>query len=371
MAIILPSNLTIPAAAYLDKRTGLASTINDLRNWDFTTNPIPVGFEVCVDGRWYTYQGRGENIEIDTLTGYFKERGGINVVQEAGSSEDNVMSQKAVTDNLNSLSDRIQEIIENLGIILEIKEEPIYDSDGTLSSNGGGLYEVGTQVTPMFGWKVYYNGSVISPGTDPSDNGTYNTNIYRVVTNESGTEIEERARGTITTGTTEDPYISIWQGEDIINSDTKLRVRTTYGTGVGQLTAYLDIDYKFVNKKTWGYITTSPLEIKIENIENFLNGNDGKIIGSELSLTRELSLTVLDCSDNKVGGVYPIYIVPASIYNSEDDYNIRVLVGNMEVSTYEISSNPYYINNGITGYMALIFSVKQNGVLNIEIKNYE
>ena len=157
MALLLPTNLNLPAAAFVDRRTGLAKTVNDLRNWDYENVPIPVGFEVFVDGKWYIYQGQ-ENVTADTLTGYFRERGGINVVQVTGNSTDSVMSQKAVTDQLNTLSDRINEITENLGIILEIREVELLNSEGNPLNHGGGLYEVGEQVSPIFGWKVYYNG---------------------------------------------------------------------------------------------------------------------------------------------------------------------------------------------------------------------
>lgn len=362
MALLLPTNLNLPAAAFVDRRTGLAKTVNDLRNWDYENVPIPVGFEVFVDGKWYIYQGQ-ENVTADTLTGYFRERGGINVVQVTGNSTDSVMSQKAVTDQLNTLSDRINEITENLGIILEIREVELLNSEGNPLNQGGGLYEVGEQVSPIFGWKVYYNGVPIL-----ASDSSLITGVWLVLENGE----ENRADGTIipATSSDEDPYLFQFQSGYSISSNTKFRVRLSFGTGVGQITASLDIDYSFVYRKYWGYTTIPAKQLNSDNVDNFINGTEGKIIGTELSLSRELPLTRFDCSSAE-SSVYPIYIIPNSVFQQVSGNEIRVLVGSIDVNIYELILNSIFVDRGSVGYSVIAFSVPQKGILNIEIKNYE
>ena len=368
MAIRIPTNFNLPAPAFLDKKTGLAQNTNDLRNWDFTTNPIPVGFEVCVGGTWYTYLGQSQE-NLDTETGYFRERGGINVVQETGESTTNVMSQNAVTEQLESLQIRIQSIIENLGIILEIRVEnfsPEQDKSTKIITGGGGLYEKGSIVIPKIAWKTYYNGEILQVG----DVG--NVYVYPVTIEDDGSETEGGAlSGILTKGTSEYPDTIFWEATNTqITTRTKLRLRINYGSGVAQLIASQDIKFTFVNQRVWGYIDTDIVDSTI--VESFLAGERGKIIGSDLSLSRELDNKVFDCSvgDNEEG-VYPIYLVPSDIYSS-DPGDPRVLVGNIEVSTYTITPevNQILINYGSDSYRAMVFNVKQKGILNIEVKNY-
>lgn len=77
MAIKLPSNYTLRSNAFLDSRQG-PHVKSDLKGWDFSENPIPLGFEVFVleesngqviEENWYTY-----NTVWNEETGYFKLR---------------------------------------------------------------------------------------------------------------------------------------------------------------------------------------------------------------------------------------------------------------------------------------------------------
>lgn len=367
MAIKIPTNFNLPAPAYLDRKTGLAQNTNDLRNWDFTANPIPVGFEVCVGGTWYTYLGQSQE-NLDTETGYFRERGGINVVQETGESTTNVMSQNAVTEQLESLQTRIQSIIENLGIILEIRIEefpPEQDENTKIITGGGDLYEKGSIIIPKIAWKTYYNGEILSV------EDIKNVYVYPVTTGSDESEVEGGAlSGILTKGTSEHPDTIFWEATATqITADTKLRLRINYGSGIAQLIASQDIDFTFVNQRVWGYIDTDRVDSTI--VESFLSGERGKIIGNDLSLSRELDNKVFDCSDSGEEGAYPIYLIPSNIY-SNDIGDPRVLVGNIEVSTYTITPevNQILINYGSDSYRAIVFNVKQKGILNIEVKNY-
>lgn len=67
------------------------------------------------------------------------------------------MSQNAVTNALNGLNERIQDIIHSLGTVLEIRLLPDYTISGNPTVDGG-LYENGTRIQPSFAWEVWYNG---------------------------------------------------------------------------------------------------------------------------------------------------------------------------------------------------------------------
>ena len=381
MSILISTNLNLPAPAYLDKRIGQALSVNDLRNWDFTATPIPVGFEVCVEGKWYAYQGQGEGIVADTVTGYFKERGGINIVQETGSSTTNVMSQGAVTEALYSQNDLIQQLVERVGIIFELEKVDVTDSDGSIATNGGELYERGSNVVPYFAWKAYYNNREVIPGRESSDgiDVSYDPTISYIEKDSNGDwSTPQRASGTIIYPSPgdEDKYVTKFQSSAPINNDTIFTVNVKYGTGVNQLSATLTIEYTFVNRKYWGYTNNTSVDVS-DILESFLDevntgGEINSILGSELSLSRELPLTKFNCSTKSDGsteiseGVFPIYIVPSDIYGSDE---IRVLVGNIEANTYDIFSGS--TEGGTINYRVILFNVKQRGILNIEVKNYE
>lgn len=381
MSILISTNLNLPAPAYLDKRIGQALSVNDLRNWDFTATPIPVGFEVCVEGKWYAYQGQGEGIVADTVTGYFKERGGINIVQETGSSTTNVMSQGAVTEALYSQNDLIQQLVERVGIIFELEKVDVTDSDGSIATNGGELYERGSNVVPYFAWKAYYNNREVIPGRESSDgiDVSYDPTISYIEKDSNGDwSTPQRASGTIIYPSPgdEDKYVTKFQSSAPISNDTIFTVNVKYGTGVNQLSATLTIEYTFVNRKYWGYTNNTSVDVS-DILESFLDevntgGEINSILGSELSLSRELPLTKFNCSTKSDGsteiseGVFPIYIVPSDIYGSDE---IRVLVGNIEANTYDIFSGS--TEGGTINYRVILFNVKQRGILNIEVKNYE
>lgn len=372
MAILLPTNLNLPASAFLDKRTGLAESVSDLRDWDFDAYPIPVGFEVCVDGNWYAYQG--QNVDISTLTGYFRERGGINVVQEEGSSETDVMSQAAVTNSLYSLNNLIQQIIERFGVVFELELVDVVDSSGETVTNGDGLFESGTSVTPYFAWKAYYNGEALVPGRENNGTNTYGVSVsYVELLNNNQWSSSTSASGTIVypSSSDEDQYVTKFQAANPITRDTKYTVSLYYGSGVSQLIASIEISYTFVDRKYWGYTnstetdTTKLLEAFLS--ESSSSGAINKIIGSELSQSRELGLTTFDCSSEDEG-VYLVYAVPSEIYGDEEDL-VRVLVGNIETNTYDVWTGTS--GNGTINYRVVLFNVAQRGILNVEIKNYE
>ena len=62
-------NLSFNGNGFLDSRQG-PYRLEDLKNWDFNNNPIPLGFEVClITGDWYIL-----NTKYNEITGFFKLR---------------------------------------------------------------------------------------------------------------------------------------------------------------------------------------------------------------------------------------------------------------------------------------------------------
>ena len=77
MAIKIASNLLPGINGFLDARQGIADKIEDLKYWPFDKYPIPAGFEVFVQGDWYTYHPELENDETGS---FIKRKGGLSKV---------------------------------------------------------------------------------------------------------------------------------------------------------------------------------------------------------------------------------------------------------------------------------------------------
>jgi len=78
MAIIITDKFQLRQKNFLDDRQGIASSVSALKSWNYSTVPIPEGFEVYVGGVWYTYKSSNPD---DPVTGKFKTRtddGGVD-----------------------------------------------------------------------------------------------------------------------------------------------------------------------------------------------------------------------------------------------------------------------------------------------------
>lgn len=71
MAIIITDQYRLRQKNFLDDRQGLATSLQALKNWDTSVNPLSDGFEVCVNGIWYVYDSKNP---ISGETGRFKPR---------------------------------------------------------------------------------------------------------------------------------------------------------------------------------------------------------------------------------------------------------------------------------------------------------
>ena len=78
MAIIITDKFQLRQKNFLDDRQGIASSVSALKSWNYSTVPIPEGFEVYVGGVWYIYRSSHPD---DPVTGKFKTRtdsGGVD-----------------------------------------------------------------------------------------------------------------------------------------------------------------------------------------------------------------------------------------------------------------------------------------------------
>ena len=117
MAINIGSNFNYQGQTFLDGRQGEAKTLRDLLEWDIL---VPEGFEVNVDGDWYTY----DTSYYSPITGKFKKRPGFEEFCE----------------------------IDN-------KVFPLTFS----SFSQVETYEVGQKIWPMLSWTLSRKGQAVSP----------------------------------------------------------------------------------------------------------------------------------------------------------------------------------------------------------------
>jgi hypothetical protein len=71
MAIIITDKFQLRQKNFLDDRQGIASSVSALKSWNYSTVPIPEGFEVYAGGVWYIYRSSHPD---DPVTGKFKTR---------------------------------------------------------------------------------------------------------------------------------------------------------------------------------------------------------------------------------------------------------------------------------------------------------
>lgn len=115
---------------FLDRRT-LVSSTSELLGWD---KLIPEGFEVCLNGTWYTYKTTYWNEE----TGHFQKR--VDNIDGSG-----------IEEQLRQMSAKINELMNNAF--------PITFTTFT----GGGNYEVGSSIAPVITWTIQRKAEEVTP----------------------------------------------------------------------------------------------------------------------------------------------------------------------------------------------------------------
>lgn len=300
MAIYIGSNFSYQGELYLDDRQGMADTLEDLKGW---TIPVPEGFEVYCQGDWYIYRSANN----DPTTGKFLPRtadGKIPIVQEKGDSTTSIMSQKAVTDELNTIDSSVAELMDEV-FKLSFK-----------SFNGGGTYEVGSSTTPKLTWTLQRKGAEVNP-TEATVNGS-------------------------TDGVADDK--KSYTASSAITSNTTYNVAVKVGTQSISRAA----TYSFKYKKYWGVSTKATLE-----------NADILAFNSAFSDGKAMSATSFDCT----GGKYPYYILPAEQYPGLV-VEIGLPTTDLVVTDFELTN----ASGGKHAYKVVRLGELQYGVLSITFK---
>lgn len=314
MALKIGSNLSYFGKNFLDQRQGEAITKSNLLSWSI---PVPEGFEVYCEGKWYVYLSDFTSSE----TGHFK----LRIDNEVEDSQ----IQSEVTTNTND----IQHLRDTV-YPLEFK-----------NVSGGGMYKVGSQIIPEVSWELWKDEEKIIPDS------------IEVIIN----GIDD-SRGVLSG---KERYV----GSRLLpNEATLIYITATY-KGISK-TIESPILYNLVPKK---YLILSETSDPIQEItddmialEDWAGARKPENLG-ESSFNSKYSL---NCSGHETtGGVYIHYLMPECYCPLED--SMQILVGGLEMSDYSISLvsdfAPTY-PEGFRNYTDICFNHKQNGLLNIEFK---
>ena len=121
MSLKIGTNFDYQGHDFLDKRQGLPQSLADLREWDIL---VPLGFEACVDGEWYTWKGPDYwNAE----TGHWEKRG-----SGMGTNYDDAIAKLMA-----------------------------HCFPATFTVSGGGTYEKGQSITPRITWSLKKEGVAV------------------------------------------------------------------------------------------------------------------------------------------------------------------------------------------------------------------
>lgn len=124
MSVEIGTNISYKGKLFLDQRQGVAKTESDLLNWSI---PVPDGFEVYCDGKWYVYLSN----YFSNTTGSFKLR------------IDNEVEDSDIQKEVNINKEDIQHLQD---IVFPIEFKNI---------KGGGTFLEGSQKIPVITWTLY------------------------------------------------------------------------------------------------------------------------------------------------------------------------------------------------------------------------
>lgn len=118
MSLKIGTNFDYQGHDFLDSRQGLPQSLSDLRNWDIL---VPLGFEACVSGEWYTWKGPDY---WNDETGHWEKRSA-----SMGNNYDDAIAK----------------------LMAEV-------FPATFSVSGSGQYEKGQSITPVITWSLKKEG---------------------------------------------------------------------------------------------------------------------------------------------------------------------------------------------------------------------
>ena len=352
MSAHIGTNFTLESKEFLDSRQGLALTKKDLLDW---RTPVPEGFRVCLDGKWYYYDSSA-NLEdtghwipcvVDSVDGevYEGQTVSAKAVKGLGALNGNVVSDLEskiskindivnplqLTNNTNTrvnleflarlINSKLLELIGKKVGDSDLEKVFDFDDDGVISENDKSHWEVfGREITELGEDKHYYSTS--DPRTSTFEVGHKVVPIVGINLSRSNGRLDEKVDG--------------------------IKEVTVRLVGVSSSGPVVNRFFNFDKGNVWAYnnlvTRTSPSDILINCIvttknntrlstnatykfryrkfvgaSELLDVNGGTIKSSQLEgkLTPSfvesgtLDKTVFNCS----GGKYPYIIIPAQYYN--------------------------------------------------------
>lgn len=406
MSTYIGTNFSYKAENFLDNRQGLASTKEELKNWDI---PVPRSFEVCLNGTWYYYD---QTITLSD-TGHWIPR--VSESLDDATDDSRAVSAKALRD----LSDKVTIDLSNLKNYVKSSENTvhpssitglvagnaystkdsmeadkqntlsklafdiqnnIYDKDLDINNDGvlgsadtdgwtalynsvtnnlsynttgtGSTYmqEIGGYVLPKFTWKV------VKPLVTWTLSGS--SVVWSVVkgTENNKSDIKSTTVTGPTTGILQEDMLG-WTSKELLHSET--RANYTY-----QIESYIDdvnkvnasVTFKFAYKNYAG-TGDAAFGDKKTLVQSDLTG-----FSSNFTESGGLGETSFNCT----GGKYPYILIPKELYNS----NYKTYVSKNLNSDFVITDVKLENNRGIIlDYKLYRTTYIQTGnPINIEIK---
>lgn len=261
--INIGTNFLYRGPLFLDDRHGMATSLEDLRNWSI---PVPDGFEVFLnlenDPAWYTYNS-GNPVSADT--GYFRKR--LDQAYVDSKIADVRASMLIMNQQINNLWNSVREIQAQIRANTTLE----------ITSSNGGKYDPNSypSIDPEFSWVLKSFGSPIDiqSATDVLIDGN---SIGKVLT---------------------------WRSPESISQSRTYELTVIYQ----ERTLTQTISYIF-EPYTWFKYFGTYSGTTLSNINNL---SPSTPVASGWGTGSVAFSRTVDCT----GGVYPYYVFPSSLYN--------------------------------------------------------
>lgn len=283
--IEIGNNFLYRGPLFLDYRHGLASTKDNLLNWNI---PVPEGFEVYLnsqtDPAWYTYKSWINLPE----TGHFERRVDKSYVDDViDGIEINIIR---IDNEITNIWEAINDLNIEPSLVLEVE-------------SNGGRHPLGTSVLPEISWVLKNFGAAINPN-DFDDVKINGSSVGK---------------------------ISLWTASSPINSNQTYTITVIYhGINIAQQVSYTFEQYTWA--KYFGISSAQTLN-NINSLQNMIQEQGWD--------TPDLSFEgTAECWNGSA--TYPYYVIPIP-YSTFDESSIRVYVGG--VRTTDIRCNDINVNN--------------------------
>ena len=189
----------------------------------------------------------------------------------------------------------------------------------TLSVSGSNVYELGQTITPRISWELHKESAIIIPDRVQID----------------GVDIDR-------------PESGVWSPASPITSSRTYTIKV-WSDGASYVGS---VNIRFKLKKYWGVISEPNQAIDVYGL--FSTWAD----------SWKLSGTTFNCS----GGFYPVYIIPATLYPGELDF--QVWVGGLRSTDFTITRRTLTNVSGHKDeYVVCVLNRIQTGMLNIKFDN--